>query len=419
MSGAPQRFDEDVRRNLKQRLDDCRGQGLAEYIIVAILVAIILIVAVRYFGSSVSNQFESATSEISSLDKGSSSTEASSADDSSDAGKSGAARRYSGQGGDEYDESSARSKSSQSSASSGAKSGGAGGGGGSDEEDLTAALGKDGVGMKETDPAGDIFIDSQTLWFLGLVIVAAGIGIAMHFGKDRKKGKKKEDKKKTKKGKRNPFSRSKDSDGQAMVEFLFVAITFLFTILGVIQLAMCLNAYALVRYAAYNAARAAVVHGADEDKMLEAARVSLLAVFPRHGRADTGLGMTQNYIAALATDELPIFSYYLEPITEVSIVDNFNASGVITFDDPEDFDKAFLTVQVVHRYELVIPLVNRIIFFIYKLWREEGGRSGRDLLQASAETDRLRRTGDFQNIEYRIPLVAHYTMRLHTDYEAG
>ncbi|MCB0345961.1 MAG: hypothetical protein KDD66_12650, partial [Bdellovibrionales bacterium] len=126
MSGAPQRFDEDVRRNLKQRLDDCRGQGLAEYIIVAILVAIILIVAVRYFGSSVSNQFESATSEISSLDKGSSSTEASSADDSSDAGKSGAARRYSGQGGDEYDESSARSKSSQSSASSGAKSGGAG-----------------------------------------------------------------------------------------------------------------------------------------------------------------------------------------------------------------------------------------------------------------------------------------------------
>ncbi len=408
-----------MRRNFKQRLSDCRGQGLAEYIIVAILVAIILIVAVRYFGSSVSNQFESATSEISSLEEGGKTAEAGSADAAKASGEAGAASRYSRQSGDDYEDASSSSTSRKSSSTGGTKGGSGAAGGGAEDEDLTESLGKDGVGLREVNPAEDLIIDSQTLWFLGLIIVAAGIGIAMHFGKDRNKKKGKKEKKKQKKEKRNPFSKRSNSDGQAMVEFLFVAITFLFTILGVIQLAMCLNAYALVRYAAYNAARAAVVHGADEDKMLDAARISLLAVFPRHGRADTGLGMTENYLGALATDELPIFSYYLEPITEVSIVDNFNASGVITFDDPEDFDKAFLTVQVVHRYELVIPLVNRIIFFIYKLWREEGGRSGRDLLQASAETDRLRRSGDFQGIEYRIPLVAHYTMRLHSDYEAG
>lgn len=44
-----------------------RGQGLAEYIIIVILVAIIVLVAVRFFGSSITNQFENATSEIDSL----------------------------------------------------------------------------------------------------------------------------------------------------------------------------------------------------------------------------------------------------------------------------------------------------------------------------------------------------------------
>lgn len=403
-----------MRRSVKQRLADSQGQGLAEYIIVAILVAIILIVAVRYFGSSVSNQFESATEEISSLEKGGAEGDAGAEEKSSP--QSAAAKRYSRSGHDDFEDAEGCKGSSGTSAKAQADAGGGGG----DEVDLTTALGKEGVGMREADAPSDVDVDSQTLWFLALIVFGAGIGIAMHFGKDRKEKKeKKKDSKQQKKEKKNPFSRAKRSDGQAMVEFLFVAITFLFTILGVIQLAMCLNAYALVRYAAYNAARAAVVHGVDEDKMLDAARISLLAVFPRHGRADTSLGMTQNYVAALVTDELPAFSYYNEPITEVSVIDNFNASGVITFDDPEDFDQAFVTVQVVHRYELVIPLVNRILFFIYKLWREEGGRSGRDLLQASAETDRLRRTGDFQDIEYRIPLVAHYTMRLHSDYEAG
>ncbi|MBP9839162.1 MAG: pilus assembly protein [Proteobacteria bacterium] len=46
-----------------------RGQGLAEYIIIVILVAIIVLVAVKLFGKSVFSQFGSATSEINDLQK--------------------------------------------------------------------------------------------------------------------------------------------------------------------------------------------------------------------------------------------------------------------------------------------------------------------------------------------------------------
>ena len=81
-----------------------------------------------------------------------------------------------------------------------------------------------------------------------------------------------------------------DEKGQALAEFVIVVITLLFTILGVIQLALALNAYSLVRYAAYNAARAASVHSGSQEKMEDAARISLLAIFPRHGRADHRLG---------------------------------------------------------------------------------------------------------------------------------
>ena len=47
-----------------------RGQGMAEYIIIVILVAIIVLVGVRLFGESVINQFNNATGEIDTLQGG-------------------------------------------------------------------------------------------------------------------------------------------------------------------------------------------------------------------------------------------------------------------------------------------------------------------------------------------------------------
>src|SRR5690606_32796817 len=43
------------------------GQGMAEFIIVVVLVSIIVIAAIRYFGFSITNQFSNASREISTL----------------------------------------------------------------------------------------------------------------------------------------------------------------------------------------------------------------------------------------------------------------------------------------------------------------------------------------------------------------
>ena len=43
------------------------GHGMAEYIIIVILVAIIVLIGVKLFGRSVINQFNNATSEVDDL----------------------------------------------------------------------------------------------------------------------------------------------------------------------------------------------------------------------------------------------------------------------------------------------------------------------------------------------------------------
>jgi Flp pilus assembly pilin Flp len=52
----------EIRKSRKER-----GQGMAEYIIIVILIAIIVLVGVRLFGKSVINQFNNATGEIDTL----------------------------------------------------------------------------------------------------------------------------------------------------------------------------------------------------------------------------------------------------------------------------------------------------------------------------------------------------------------
>lgn len=51
----------------ERRQPNERGQGMAEYIIIVILVAIIVLVGVKLFGKSVINQFNNATEEVDDL----------------------------------------------------------------------------------------------------------------------------------------------------------------------------------------------------------------------------------------------------------------------------------------------------------------------------------------------------------------
>jgi len=209
-----------------------------------------------------------------------------------------------------------------------------------------------------------------------------------------------------------------NESGQAMAEFVIIAITMMFTILGVLQLALVLNAYTLVRYAAYNAARSAIVHGGNQDRMDEAARLSLLGTFPSHGRADTPRGFMENYEGAKATDSLTTLAFFGDPITKVEIVhkEGIGCGQVVTFDDPVDTPDATVTVKVTHYYEMVIPLVNRMLFYVYSQIRSGVGYQNETVNQVAGITDGKRRTGNFRDIEYRIPLIAAYTMKLQSDF---
>ena len=54
-----------------------------------------------------------------------------------------------------------------------------------------------------------------------------------------------------------------NQEGAAASETAITIMTFLMIVLGIIQLAMVLNAKLLVNYAAYSAARAGIVHNGD------------------------------------------------------------------------------------------------------------------------------------------------------------
>lgn len=364
---------------------DESGQGMAEYIIIVIIVAIAVILGLRYFGGSIFGQFRNATEEIQVVGKG------------RDKGESGSGGSPSGA--DTREHPATTREGGGGGAKGAAKSGSGSGGGDLPPAGLDEKVDELRTGVGDTtgsSPVNEIQISMSTLLTIAGVVVGLGVVIVIRSMRKKKK-------------------KDGGESGQAMVEFCLCAITFFFVILGVMQLAMVLNAYSLVRYAAYNAARAAIVHGGSQEKMEEAARLSLLATFPSHGRADTIRGTVDNYLGAKATDNLPVLSFFNEPITKVELIRRTGAEGVVTFDDPRDTPKAIITVKVTHLYQMVIPLVNRIIFRVFMMIKQEGGYQGQTVNQLSAETNQARRGGNLADKEFRVPLVGVYTMRMQSD----
>ena len=378
---------------------DESGQGMAEYIIIVIVVAIAVILGLRYFGGSVTGKFSNATSELKHNQRDGPAGEIPATGGAPAGGPEGPGREggpSSGTAGRSAGDGGAPKKAPENSSSDSASLDGR-------VDELRTGVGDSGTGK----PVEQIQISASGLIILAVVVVGLGFVIFMATMRDKEKRKERKNRKKVK--------LVSNDKGQAMVEFVLAAITFFFVILGVMQLAMALNAYSLVRYAAYNAARAAIVHGGDQEKMEEAARLSLVATFPSHGRADTPRGVTENYLGAKATDKIPALTFFNEPITKVELIRRPGADGVVTFDDPRDAPKGIITVKVTHLYELVIPLVNRIIFKVFMLIKQGPGYQGQTVNQLSAETDVERRSGDLRDKEFRIPLVGVYTMRMQSD----
>ena len=213
-------------------------------------------------------------------------------------------------------------------------------------------------------------------------------------------------------------ARNRDQSGQAIVEFLFCAITFLFVLLGTLQLVLVLNAQIAVNYASYSAARAAIVSGCGLAPMQIAARMALAPIFPRHGRAATARGYMDNFSGANSVDTYTQWwGIEGQPITKVEIVSGLTRGATTTFDDPFYGTRTAIKVRVVHQYELIMPLVNAILFKTMELGRQNKIR-GRDIdaMAKQAMRSRILRT---RFSGYRIPLVSTYTMHLQSDCNGG
>ncbi|RME46303.1 MAG: pilus assembly protein [Deltaproteobacteria bacterium] len=248
-------------------------------------------------------------------------------------------------------------------------------------------------------------------------------------------------------------------EGQAVVETAFSISFFLILVLGIIQAALIANAKLIVNYAAYSAARTGIVTGGNVRLMRRAAAIACLPLNrgPDYGAgnpagAARGMGNTtnetvlRNKLAQDLRDGLTVVRV-LHPtqadFTNVGVGGGSNR--IIRFDDfrnPASLAEAVLTVQVTHYFKLEIPIVNTV-FAEFMPAQIAGGYAGADaanvayeadptLSDASPETDDWLRRYETSKIVgvmatenrggrrffreiLRIPITAHYTMRMQTD----
>jgi Flp pilus assembly pilin Flp len=208
--------------------------------------------------------------------------------------------------------------------------------------------------------------------------------------------------------------RVRGDDGQAMLEFFFAALIGMMMILGIIQVALMFNAKSMVKLAAFNAARAAIVARDPSDptrgvrlaemrkKARNAAFITLLPVIPAlHGKlpaaltpqamtdfvdTNTGLGSggtpDTSALAGLGGAVAGVaYEFMGKTIDEdlkfvdciqVDFVDPRDRDPVkprklgpqwpnIEFDDPGRSNDNVIKVMVTWHYPLVVPFINRII----------------------------------------------------------
>jgi hypothetical protein len=95
--------------------------------------------------------------------------------------------------------------------------------------------------------------------------------------------------------------RTRGQRGQVMVETAIVLSILVFVILGALQVALIGHGRIMTEYAAYNAARAGIVHNANWNVMRNAAMISTL---PLYRRTDTALELLRTWAEIKAAAEI-------------------------------------------------------------------------------------------------------------------
>jgi hypothetical protein len=192
---------------------------------------------------------------------------------------------------------------------------------------------------------------------------------------------------------------------QAMLEYMIAVLLAVVIILGIIQLGLLYNASSMVKLAAFNAARAAIVARGEkpedpvtlkqmQEKACWAAAVTLIPVMPEiQGRVPTSLFSAPSQVADLignlsaaqglgvgaellgcAAPGLPdalkmIKVQFVQPKSDPQ-ADGATITSIddkIEFDDPgkspqDDVSDNVIKVYVEWKYPLVIPFINKILF---------------------------------------------------------
>jgi hypothetical protein len=208
-----------------------------------------------------------------------------------------------------------------------------------------------------------------------------------------------------------------ETGGQAMTEFIIVFPVLFLLFLVIIQTALLMTARQVVQYAAFSAARSAIVYNGNKEKNERAANIACIPISPKmntetlRALRDFALGLGETVIdTAMLLDDYPeliglVFTWDMIPGME--IIDKLRhidlselipdrslklAGGLLIIDalcrskhsvllryptaallnklevplppknekGPED-----VTVQLTHSYVMRVPLVNKLFFYMY------------------------------------------------------
>jgi hypothetical protein len=162
-------------------------------------------------------------------------------------------------------------------------------------------------------------------------------------------------------------------DGQAAAETAVVIMTFLMTVLGIIQISLIMNAKLMTNYAAYCAARAGIVYNGNQRKMEQAAAIALSPLFTKSAR-----GLLFGYAAGFATmqvtnaepewlTDLIGFGLRVERMSPGNGRFSSNYRGRffpthdVVFGNIRDLDDNLLKVKVTYNFPLEVPFINTIM----------------------------------------------------------
>ncbi len=243
--------------------------------------------------------------------------------------------------------------------------------------------------------------------------------------------------------------------GQAVVESALILPLWLMVALGAIQLALLQQARLVTEYGAYSAVRAGVVWSGNNERMRDAA---LLSILPSHGAASTVEALGRTY-QRLRTEDRQVHDA-LAPSAAAPVA--FKQSGLLglvrvkvlsprewpgegeelDFDAPDTYpggeadryrhflsgqldpdqealrDATVLTVQVRYLYELRLPFANQLLFSAWEAntvapWNRQDPipPEEREFLRLSAAG-----SGPLPGRRYFIPLRARWSQRMQSNF---